>query len=122
MSFVYLGLLLFSLAGMVVLDVRRRLFFAHDPRRAAVVLLTGLVFFLAWDLAGIHLGIFLHSESRFATGWMVAPQIPVEEVVFLLFLCYLTMNTVRLVEQLLGRRPAVVAAEAPQGRREAGGP
>lgn len=119
MSFLYLGFLLFSLAGMVVLDVRQRLFFAADARRAALVLLCGLAFFLAWDLAGIRLGIFLHSPSRFATGWLVAPQIPVEEVVFLVFLCYLTMNTVRLVEQWLGRRSAVVA---PGARREADAP
>jgi lycopene cyclase domain-containing protein len=112
MSFVYLGFLLFSLAGMVLLDVRERLFFAHDPRRAALVLLTGLVFFLAWDVAGISLGIFVHSQSAWATGWMVAPQIPVEEVVFLVFLCYLTMNLVRLTEQVLARR-SPAAAPAP---------
>ena len=106
MSFLYLGLLLLSLAGMVLLDVRQKLFFASDARRAALVLLAGLVFFLAWDLAGIALGIFLHSPSRFATGWMAAPQVPVEEVVFLLFLCYLTMNVVRLAERLLERRGA----------------
>ena len=118
MSFLYLGFLLFSLAGMVVLDVRRRLFFAHDPRRAALVLLVGLAFFLAWDAAGIGLGIFLHRPSRFATGWMLAPQIPVEEVVFLVFLCYLTMNLVRLAEQLLAGR----AAAAGRARREVDAP
>lgn len=112
MSFAYLGFLLLSLAGMVVLDVRRKLFFAHDARRAALVLLAGLVFFLAWDVAGIGLGIFLHSQSRWATGWMVAPQIPVEEVVFLVFLCYLTMNLVRVVEQVLARRSAASRREA----------
>lgn len=111
MSFAYLGFLLLSLAGMVVLDVRRKLFFAHDARRAALVLLAGLVFFLAWDVAGIGLGIFLHSQSRWATGWMVAPQIPVEEVVFLVFLCYLTMNLVRVVEQVLARRSAAARRE-----------
>ena len=118
MSFVYLGFLLLSLAGMVLLDVRERLFFAQDPCRAALVLLAGLVFFLAWDVAGISLGIFLHSRSAWATGWMVAPQIPVEEVVFLVFLCYLTMNLVRLTEKALARRsaaagPARGGADAP---------
>ena len=68
MSFVYLGFLLFSLAGMVLLDVREKLFFAQDPRRAALVLLAGLVFFLAWDVAGISLGIFVHSQSAWATS------------------------------------------------------
>lgn len=120
MSFAYLAFLLVSLAGMVVLDVRQKLFFAHDARRAGLVLLTGLVFFLAWDVAGIRLGIFRHSDSPWATGWMAAPQLPVEEIVFLVFLCYLTMNLVRLVEQLLGRRSAVV--EAPDGRRETDAP
>ena len=77
-----------------------------------------LAFFLAWDAAGILLGIFLHSESRYATGWMVAPQVPVEEVVFLAFLCYLIMNTVRLVEQALARRTAAPAREdAREGSR-----
>lgn len=109
MSFAYLGFLLLSLAGMVLLDVRGRLFLAHDPRRGALVLAAGVVFFLAWDVAGIGLGIFLHSRSAYATGWMVAPQIPVEEVVFLLFLCYLTMNLVRLTEKALARRSAAAA-------------
>ncbi|GAA1765561.1 lycopene cyclase domain-containing protein [Kocuria aegyptia] len=118
MSFVYLGFLLFSLAGMVLLDVRERLFFAQDPRRAGLVLLAGLLFFLAWDVAGVSLGIFLHSPSAWATGWMVAPQIPVEEVVFLVFLCYLTMNLVRLTEKALARRSAAGAPD----RREAGTP
>lgn len=118
MSFLYLGSLLLSLAGMVVLDVRRELFFAHDPRRASLVLLTGLGFFLAWDVVGISLGIFLHAPSRFATGWMLAPQIPVEELVFLVFLCYLTMNLVRLAEQVLAGR-AAAAGPAP---READAP
>jgi len=118
MSFAYLGFLLFSLAGMVLLDVREKLFFAHDPRRASLVLLAGVAFFLAWDLAGISLGIFLHSRSSYATGWMLAPQIPVEEVVFLAFLCYLTMNLVRLTEKVLARRSA--AAGPP--RREVDAP
>ena len=108
-GFAYLGFLLFSLAGMVVLDVRQKLFFASDARRAGLVLLSGLVFFLAWDVAGIGLGIFRHAPSRWATGWMVAPQLPVEEIVFLVFLCYLTMNLVRLLERVLARRAAAPA-------------
>ena len=38
---------------MVVLDLRFRLFFAVAPVRAAVVMVLGVAFFLAWDLAGI---------------------------------------------------------------------
>lgn len=110
-SLVYLGALLFSLAGMVLLDLRHRLFFGRDPRRAGLVLVVGVVFFLLWDLAGIATGIFLHGASTYATGWMLAPQLPVEELVFLIFLCYLTMNLVALLERLLHRlRPTRPAA------------
>ncbi len=58
-SFVYLGALLVSLAGMVVLDLRFRLFFAVAPVRAAIVLVAGIAFFLVWDLAGIGAGDLL---------------------------------------------------------------
>lgn len=112
-SLLYLGALLFSLAGMVLLDLRHRLFFGRDPRRAAVVLVVGVAFFLLWDLAGIASGIFLHGASTYATGWMLAPQLPVEELVFLIFLCYLTMNLIALLERLLHRfRPIAPTAPA----------
>ncbi|KAA9395043.1 lycopene cyclase domain-containing protein [Kocuria coralli] len=101
MSFAYLAALLVSLAGMIVWDVRERLFFARDAVRAAVVLAAGVAFFLLWDIAGILTGIFLHAPSRFATGWMLGPHMPVEEPVFLIFLCYLTMNLVLFLERVL---------------------
>lgn len=106
MSFAYLGALLIALAGMVVLDRRFRLFFWRDARRAAIVLVVGLLFFLAWDLAGVGLGIFFRGETSFMTGLQVAPEVPVEEVFFLALLCYLTMNAFGAASRLLGRRGA----------------
>ena len=92
MSLLYLAALLIALTGMVLLDRRFRLFFWAAPRRAAVVLLVGIAFFVAWDLAGIHLGIFFRGETAFMTGLQIAPELPVEEILFLALLCYLTMN------------------------------
>ena len=92
MTLLYLLALLVSLAGMVVLDRRFSLFFWRDARRAAIVLIAGLVFFLVWDLPGVGGGIFFRGETAFMTGLQVAPEIPVEEVFFLALLCYLTMN------------------------------
>jgi lycopene cyclase domain-containing protein len=94
MSLVYLGALLASLGAMALLDWRYRLFFWASPGRAAVVLGAGLAFFLAWDLLGIGLGIFRRGETEFMTGLHLAPELPVEELFFLAFLCYLTMNLV----------------------------
>ena len=92
MSLVYLGALLVSLAGMVVLDLRFRLFFAVTPVRAAIVLVVGIAFFLVWDLAGIGAGIFFRGNPGLLTGVLIAPELPLEEVFFLALLCYLTMN------------------------------
>ena len=92
MTLLYLAALLVSLTGMVVLDRRFRLFFWRDARRASIVLIAGLVFFLAWDLAGVGGGIFFRGETSFMTGLQIAPEVPLEEVFFLTLLCYLTMN------------------------------
>jgi len=91
-GFLYLLALAVALTGMVVLDRRFRLFFWQDARRAAIVLVVGVLFFLVWDVAGINLGIFFRGETDFMTGLQVAPELPLEEIFFLTLLCYLTMN------------------------------
>jgi lycopene cyclase domain-containing protein len=92
MGLIYLAALLVALFGMVMLDRRFGLFFWADARRAAVVLVVGLVFFVTWDLFGIGLGIFFRGETAFMTGLQVAPELPVEELFFLALLVYVTMN------------------------------
>ncbi|MDO7883082.1 lycopene cyclase domain-containing protein [Antiquaquibacter soli] len=92
MPLVYLAALLVALTGMVLLDRRFRLFFWRDARRAAIVLVVGVVFFLLWDLAGVSLGVFFRGETSFMTGIQIAPEVPLEELFFLTLLCYLTMN------------------------------
>jgi lycopene cyclase domain-containing protein len=77
---------------MIVLDVRFRLFFAAAPLRAAIVLVAGLTFFLAWDVAGITLGIFFRGNPALLSGVLLAPELPLEELFFLTLLCYTTMN------------------------------
>jgi lycopene cyclase domain-containing protein len=93
MAFLYLAALLVSLGCMVLLDWRFRLFFWRDARRAGIVLVLGVLFFLAWDLAGIGLDIFYRGETEIMTGLLLAPELPLEEAFFLALLCYLTMNT-----------------------------
>ena len=88
----YLVALLISLIGMVVLDRCFTLFFWRDARRATIVLIAGVLFFLVWDFFGVGLGIFFRGETDFMTGLLVAPEVPLEEVFFLTLLCYLTMN------------------------------
>lgn len=92
MGILYLAALLLSLGCMALLDWRFSLFFWRDARRAAIVLVVGVAFFVAWDLAGIGLDIFFRGETEIMTGVLLAPELPLEEVFFLALLCYLTMN------------------------------
>ena len=104
MTVVYLACLLVALGAMVLLDARFRLVFWRDARRAGIVLALGLAFFLAWDAAGIALGVFARGGSRFMTGIVLAPEFPLEEVFFLLFLCYLALVLLFGARAALDRR------------------
>lgn len=92
MTFLYLAALLVSITGMIVLDVRFRLFFAVAPVRAAITMVVGVAFFLAWDVAGITHGIFFRGNPDLLTGVLLAPELPLEELFFLILLGYTTMN------------------------------
>ena len=115
MGLLYLLALLVSITGMVVLDRRFTLFFFRDARRASIVLVAGLVFFVGWDLAGIGLGIFFRGETSFMTGLQLAPELPLEEIFFLTLLCYLTMNVFRGASLVLARRGPRAGSEAGSG-------
>lgn len=118
MSFVYLAALLVSITGMVVLDRRFRLFFWSDARRAAIVLASGVMLFLVWDLLGIGLGIFFRGQTPFMTGVLVAPEVPVEEIFFLVLLCYLSMNVFAAASRLhRPTTPEPVEGHHPEGAR-----
>ncbi len=106
MTVIYLAALLVSLAGMVVLDLRFRLFFAAGPVRAAVVMAVGIAFFLVWDLVGIGLGVFFRGNPQLLTGVQLAPELPLEELFFLALLCYTTMNLFAVLTRAVERRYA----------------
>lgn len=113
MGVVYLSALLVSLGCMLLLDWRFRLFFWRDALSASIVTAVGLVFFLVWDVAGIALGIFFRGEGAIATGILLAPELPLEEPVFLVFLVVCTMVIYTGAVRLLSRtRGAVAKPEA----------
>lgn len=94
----YLLVLLVSLCGIVLLDARFRLVLwpstspaGHTRGRAIATVLIGTVFFLAWDAVGIATGVFVKGDSPYLLGIDLAPHLPIEEPVFLAFLCYLAL-------------------------------
>ena len=119
----YLGALLVSIAGLVVLDARLRLFLFAAPVRAAVVLVVGVAGFLAWDVAGVGLGIFFEGPSGLLVGVDLVPEVPLEELFFLILMCLSAMHAFLLAQRLLDPRmraqPAVrrLQAAAAEGER-----
>ena len=100
-QWVYLLTLLAALACMGLVDRRWRLLLWADPKRAVVVLAAGVALFLAWDVAALRFGLYRRGDSRWMSGLEVARDLPVEELFFVLFLCYLTMVLHRLVSHFL---------------------
>ncbi|GAA2561930.1 lycopene cyclase domain-containing protein [Neomicrococcus aestuarii] len=89
--FAYLGALLVGMTSMLLIDYRFRLFFWRDAASAALVAVAGTVFLLLWDAAGIAGGIFIRGTSEAMLGIDIAPQMPLEEPFFLMFLVLCTM-------------------------------
>ena len=92
MAFTYLTFLLLSIVCMVLCDWRFTLAFFADARRAALLSAAVVALFLLWDALGIATGTFFRGDSPFMTGVELAPEMPLEEPIFLFFLTYLTLN------------------------------
>lgn len=91
MGFTYLALLLGGIASMLVIDRRFGLFFWRDPAVALLVTVVGTALFLWWDVAGIAAGTFFQGDSQVVSGVELAHELPLEEPIFLIFLCVNTM-------------------------------
>ena len=107
----YLAVLLVSAAGVALIDRRWRLAAWRAPGRTAAAVGIGTVFFVLWDAVGIATGVFVKGDSALLLGLDLAPHLPVEEPVFLAFLCYLALVVYAGAARMLAHR-----------RRDAGAP
>ena len=108
MSFLYLVVLLTSLVGIGLLDFRHKLaFFGGAPFRSTVILTVSVVFFLVWDVVGIATGVFFRGSGPWMTGVLLGPELPLEELFFLMVLTYSTLVSYLWAGTALkSRRPA----------------
>lgn len=106
----YLAMILVSFAGMLALDARFRLAFWASPARTTVAVAAGTAFFVAWDAVGIGAGVFVRGDSPLLLGLDLMPHLPVEEPVFLAFLCHLALvvhaAALRGTSRRAARRPS----------------
>ncbi|MFP7365293.1 lycopene cyclase domain-containing protein [Corynebacterium callunae] len=111
LQFIYLGALLLFSGCMVICDFNWKLAFFRDARRATLVITIAFVAFLLWDGLGIVTGTFYRGQSDFMTGVELAPHMPLEEPIFLFFLCYLTLNLSTAVARFLKLRLPSIKGE-----------
>lgn len=98
MTGLYLILLCVSIGCLLLLDRRFGLFWWRDTRAAAITMVVGVAFFLLWDVLGVWLGIFFTGRTDFLLGLELAPDVPVEEPVFLVLLMQSAMTVHGLVD------------------------
>lgn len=91
MEWTYLTALIVSIAGMATIDWRHKLAYWHNKKRTLVTVGTAMSVFVLWDILGISLGIFLHGSSQLTLPFRLLPEFPIEELFFLLLLCYSTL-------------------------------
>lgn len=88
MQWFYLIGLLVGIAGLLIIDRRWKLAFWRDSMRTAMTLSVAIIIFVLWDFLGISLGIFFHGGSAYSLPFRLAPEFPIEEIVFLFLLTY----------------------------------
>ena len=100
----YLVILILSLVGLYLLDRTHKLAFTADPKRALLSMVPAFVVFLIWDIAGIALGIFFRGNNTLLTGIQIFPEFPLEEIFFLMLLCYSTLIALTCISKVLNKR------------------
>ncbi len=88
----YMITLIFSCAGMLIIDWRYKLAFWNDARRTTLTLGCAILLFIVWDNLGLALGIFFKGHSPYTPVLMLWPDFPLEEILFLFLLCHVTLS------------------------------
>jgi len=105
MSIVYLAALLGAIVGTGLLDWRHRLaVFGGAPWRTTLIVALAVGFFLLWDVVGIREGIFFRGSGPWMTGILLGPELPLEELFFLILLSYSTLVVYLMAAKLLPKR------------------
>ena len=84
----YLAAILFSLAGLTILDRKYKLVFFANARLASFTTIFLVTFFSIWDAFGISNGIFFKGENSLLIGMQLFDEYPVEELFFLTLLSF----------------------------------
>lgn len=99
LSLAYLAALLLSIVGLGALDFRHKLALWVAPLPTVFTVFIAVGFFLVWDVVGIANGIFFRGDSPNLSGLLIGPELPIEEVFFLILLSYNTLIFYAFIER-----------------------
>ncbi|EYT65354.1 lycopene cyclase [Dietzia sp. UCD-THP] len=116
----YLLVQVVSFTGILVIDHRWKLAAFRAPAAAALAVTASVALLLTWDVLGVRSGVFFRGQTDFMTGLLVAPEIPVEEVVFLAFLSHLALVCAAGVSRAVEHAAASRTARSSQTVRATG--
>lgn len=94
----YILALCVSAVGIIAIDVTTKKRICQWS--TLKIILPGFIFLLVADLIGIHLNIFHTNQSLVSGLHIFTPDLPVEELVLLIFLPYLTLIISDKLDQL----------------------
>jgi lycopene cyclase domain-containing protein len=87
-QYAYIIALVVSLFGLYVIDRKYKLAFFWNWRLTLGILVAGIIFFLGWDIAGVVLGVFSTNQDWVTGLYVITPDLPIEEFLFLTLLNY----------------------------------
>jgi lycopene cyclase domain-containing protein len=91
----YLIGLVIAIGCLVLIDYRFKLAFFAEARRTILTLTAAICLFVLWDVFGISLGIFYHGGSDLTLPIRLMREFPLEELLFLFLLTYVTLLAYR---------------------------
>lgn len=96
MKFTYLIILMFSFAGIAVLDYKHSLAIFSNAKAAVKSIVISASLLLLIDITGVNWKIFSTNQAYVVGVGLGSENIPIEEVVLLLFICYFVLCVYRL--------------------------
>src|ERR1044071_10103199 len=95
-KYYYLATLVIAFCGVLLADRHFKLLTFKNRKR---IIAAAVCFFLAWDIIGLALKVFATNQHWVSGLHFGTPNLPIEEVLFLAFLSYITLVLWRLVWQ-----------------------
>lgn len=96
----YILVLIISICGLLLADWRYGLVFWHDKLASAKAIGFTMLLLLIFDIAGIINNIFSTNQNYVVKINIISPNLPVEEILFLFMLCYVTLISYRTLAKI----------------------